>query len=130
MSEVDPAGNLLFQIDFDQPYASYRAFLAPWQGTPITLPALAFKVDSSGITLGYSWNGATGVTSYDVYGGHDPVELGLVDQQSRTGFETQSHSTNLPSNKCYFQVTALDQSGKEMAQSNVISTDKTLCPPA
>jgi hypothetical protein len=128
MTELDPAGNTLFELSFDQPYVSYRAFLSPWQGTPDTLPALAYKVDSSGITLGYSWNGATGVASYQVYGGNDSQELSLVDQQVKTGFETQSYFANPPLSECYFQVTALDKSGKVMAQSNVISTDKTRCP--
>jgi len=47
MSEVDPAGNILFELSFDQPYVSYRAFLSPWQGTPDTLPTLAFKADTA-----------------------------------------------------------------------------------
>jgi hypothetical protein len=128
MTEVDPAGNILFELSFDQPYVSYRAFRSPWQGTPDTLPALAFKADSSGITLGYSWNGATEVASYQVFGGNDPQELGLIDQQVKTGFETQSHFSNLSQGECYFQVASLDKSGNVMAHSNVISTDNTLCP--
>lgn len=128
MTEVDPAGNILFELTFDQPYVSYRAFLDPWHGTPDTLPALAFKADSTGLTLGYSWNGATDVASYQVFGGDDPQELGQVDQQAKTGFETQSHLSNLSIGECYFQVSALDQSGKVMAQSKVISTDTALCP--
>jgi hypothetical protein len=128
MTEVSPDNQTLFELSFDQPYVSYRAFRFPWQGFPDTQPALAGKVDASGITLGYSWNGATAVDSYRIFGGSSPQSLNQIGQQAKTDFETQSHLTNLPSNECYFQVAALDKNGKELARSPVISTDPASCP--
>jgi hypothetical protein len=128
MTEVTPDNQTAFELTFDQPYVSYRAFRSPWQGFPDTQPALAGKVDASGITLGYSWNGATQVASYSVFAGTTPNALSQIDKQAKTDFETQSHLTNLPSGECYFQVAALDQSGKELARSKVISTDPATCP--
>jgi hypothetical protein len=128
MTEVTPDNQTSFELAFDQPYVSYRAFRLPWQGFPDTQPALASKVDASGITLGYSWNGATEASSYKVYAGTNPTTLGQIEQKAKTDFETQSHLTNLPPGECYFQVAALDKTGKELARSPVISTDAVACP--
>jgi hypothetical protein len=128
MTEVSPDNQVIFELAFDQSYVSYRAFRFPWQGSPTTPPALAYKRDTTGLTLGYSWNGATEVAAYQLYAGTSPQALKPVDKQARTGFETQSHLANLANNECYFQVAPLDQNGKEMALSSVLSTDNALCP--
>jgi hypothetical protein len=128
MTEISPDNQVIFELAFDQAYVSYRAFRFPWQGLPTTLPALAYKADSTGLTLGYSWNGATDVAAYQVYGGASLQKLKPIDKQTRTGFETQSHLANLAGNECYFQVAPLDQNGKEMARSAVISTNNATCP--
>jgi hypothetical protein len=128
MTEVSPDGQTLLEFSFDQPYVSYRAFRFPWQGFPDTQPALASKVDASGITLGYSWNGATEVASYSVMGGTTPTALSQIEEKAKADFETQSHLTNLPPDECYFQVAALDKTGKELARSQVISSDPATCP--
>ncbi len=129
MTEVTPDNQIIFQLSFDQPYVSYRAFRFPWQGFPKTLPALAFKLDGTNLTLGYSWNGATDVASYQVFGGSSPQSLTLIDEKAKTDFEMQSNLGSLQQNECYFQVAALDQNGKELARSKIISTDETVCPP-
>jgi hypothetical protein len=128
MTEVTPDNRTLFELSFDQPYVSYRAFRFPWQGHPDTLPALAFRVNGNDVTLGYSWNGATEVAAYRVFGGSSPQSLGLIEEKQKIDFETQSHLANLPEGECYFQVAAVDQSGNEMARSRVITTDATSCP--
>jgi hypothetical protein len=126
---VTPDGNTLFELSFDQPYVSYRAFIFPWHGYPDTPPDLAYKLNDNVLTLGYSWNGATEVASYRVYGGSSPQSLGLIEEQVKTDFETQSVLVNISKNECYFQVAALDKIGSEMARSKIISTDAGLCPP-
>jgi hypothetical protein len=129
MTEVTPDKRTLFELSFDEPYVSYRAFRFPWQGLPDTQPALASKVEGDTITLGYSWNGATEVAAYRVLGGSSSQALGLIEEKAKTDFETQSHLTNLPKDECYFQVAAIDKSGTEMARSPIISTDEATCPP-
>lgn len=128
ITEIDPSNQVVFELSFDQPYVSYRAFLDTWQGQPAQPPDLAFRADGSGLTLGYSWNGATNVAAYQVYGGTSPAALKVLDKQEKTGFETQSHLANLAKDECYFQVAALDKDGQEMARSKVISTDAGTCP--
>jgi Arylsulfotransferase (ASST) len=129
MTEVSPDNQTLFELTFDQSYVSYRAFRFPWQGTPSTPPALAYKIVNGTLTLGYSWNGATDVASYQVYGGDSPQSLHMMDENPKTDFETQSQfNNNLPQGECYFQVAAMDTNGKEMARSRIISTDNVNCP--
>lgn len=128
MTEVTPQNQTLLDFTFDQPYVSYRAFVFPWHGQPVTLPTLAYKADSSGMTLGYSWNGATGVASYHLFAGTSPTSLTLIDEQPKIDFETQSHFSNLQKGMCYFQVAALDRTGNEMARSRLITTDGVTCP--
>ena len=128
MIEVNPQNQVLFQLVFDQPYVSYRATRAPWVGSPTTPPSLAFKADTSGLTLGYSWNGATEVASWDVFGGNSPKAMNQIAKADKAGFETQSHFIGLPKDECYFQVTPLDKNGNEMTRSAVISTDTATCP--
>ena len=128
MTEVDANNQVIFQLAFDQPYVSYRAFRTPWVGSPLTAPALAFKQDASGLTLGYSWNGATEVAAWRVFGGSSAQSLNQIEEKAKNGFETQSQITNLAKGECYFQVAAVDKNGNEMARSAVVSTDTTTCP--
>jgi len=128
MTEVNPDDQVLFQLAFDQPFVSYRAFRSPWQGFPLTKPALAYKQDANGLTLGYSWNGATEVVSWRVLGGRSLDTLNLIEQKPINGFETQSQLTNLPKGECYFQAVPVDKNGSEMARSQIISTDAAACP--
>ena len=128
MTEVNPENQTFLELVFDQPYDSYRAFRFPWQGFPSAPPDLAYKVDGNVLTLGYSWNGATEVELYQIYGGTSPQSLNLIGEQAKTDFETQSQFSNLPKGECYFQVAAMDANGSEMARSNIISTDNVNCP--
>jgi hypothetical protein len=129
ITEVNPQNQVIFQLTFDQPYVSYRAFRAPWQGSPATKPDLAFKNDGNGLLLGYSWNGATEVASWMLYGGSSPSALKVIDQKAKDGFETQTQLTSAPKGECYFQAAAIDKNGNEMARSAVVSTDAAACPP-
>jgi hypothetical protein len=61
-------------------------------------------------------------------GGTAPTALSQIEEKAKTDFETQSHLTNLLPDECYFQVAALDKTGKELARSPVISTDPATCP--
>lgn len=128
MTEITPENNTLFELTFDQPYVSYRAYLSAWHGFPDTQPELAFKANGNGLTLGYSWNGATEVAAYRVYSGNSPQALGMIEEKAKTDFETQSNLVNLPGGECYFQVAALDKNGNEMARSKIISSDPIVCP--
>jgi hypothetical protein len=128
MTEVSPQGKTLFELAFDRPYVSYRAFRFPWQATPAARPDLVYATSGSLLTLGYSWNGATDVAAYHVLGGTSPDSLDVLQTVDKTDFETQSQLEGLPPGECYFQVVALDANDKELARSKVVSTDVNRCP--
>jgi outer membrane protein assembly factor BamB len=128
MTEVSPQGQTLFEMSFDKPYVSYRAFRFPWQAAPATKPDLAYMAHADQLTLGYSWNGATDVAGYRVFGGQAPDELNELQTVDNSDFEMQSKFSGLPSGECYFQVAALDSNGAEKGRSKLISTDARLCP--
>ena len=128
VQEVTPDKTTVFELVFEPLIVDYRAYRFPWTGLPLTQPELAAKVESGQITLGYSWNGATEIASYKVYGGSDRSNLTLLDTQTRSGFETQSQFTDLAPEVCYFQVMPVDKNGSDTTLSNLISTDETQCP--
>jgi hypothetical protein len=128
MTEVTPDKQVVFELTFDQPYVSYRAFRSSWVGTPDSVPDLAYMTNDNEFTLGYSWNGATAVASWNLYGGTSLQAMTLIDQRAKVGFETQSNFVDLSPAECYFQVAAIDKNGTELARSQVISTDINLCP--
>ncbi len=128
ITEVTPDNQTVFELAFDEPFVSYRAFRFPWQGDPLTPPDLAYKEDNGTLTLGYSWNGATDVAGYEVLGGESADALTQLEQKDKAGFETQSQFSDLPAAECYFQVVPVDKNGKEMTPSQVISTDAVKCP--
>jgi hypothetical protein len=83
---------------------SYRAFKFPWQGFPTTSPTLVAVTDTVPVTLYYSWNGATEVVSYTVYGGVTPRDLKVIAQQAKTDFEDSTPVESAGSTLCFFQV--------------------------
>ena len=56
----------------------------PWVGRPTHGPALVIR----GSTLYGSWNGETGVASWQVLAGPSPSRLGSLGTVSSQGFET------------------------------------------
>ena len=68
---------------------SYRAFRGPWIGCPVTAPALVAERNDTEINIYVSWNGATEVAEWTVYGGSDPSQLSVQARVPRDGFETE-----------------------------------------
>ncbi len=128
MTEVTPDYQTVFDFTFDQPYVSYRAFIFPWHGFPDQPPALVYKFSGTMLMLAYSWNGATEVSGWRLYGGTYAQSLSVLEEKPKTDFEDHSVFAAPPSGACYFQVAALDRFGYEMARSRVISTDSARCP--
>ena len=65
-----------------------------------------------------SWNGATGVASWQVLAGKKPGSLQPQAKVAATDFET---STILPKSYAYVAVRALDSSGHVLASSPTVA---------
>jgi hypothetical protein len=104
LSEVSPAGQVLFNAHLPPDWESYRTFALPWTGQPAEPPALAVASNpsaaaggaggrssgtgGSSATVYASWNGATEVTSWRVLAGSSPKALAPVATAPKAGFET------------------------------------------
>ena len=103
MEEFSPAGEPLNTIQFgaaeprpgggyfsaEAPTLSYRDFKQPWVGCPETAPDVVAESSSEGTTVYVSWNGATEVTSWAVYGGNAVSKLKHLKTVPKMGFETE-----------------------------------------
>ena len=137
-SEYDSFGNLLYYARFSGPQ-SYRLWKFPFTAHPITQPAMLVYAQncSSNLVVYLSWNGATEVKSWNLFGsttqGGNYSPLGTYP---KTGFETivQLNQTGfLP----YVYAEAIDASGNLLNNTVVVSTfvpnvilacDSTQCP--
>ncbi len=125
LSEVDPAGNVLFNAHLPPDWESYRTYALPWHGQPLGAPALAATRGASGRVTAYaSWNGATEVASWRVLGGATPSTLTPVATAARSGFET---AVALAAGAAgpYLAVQALDASGAVLGSSAAVKVSGT-----
>ena len=89
-SEFAPDGRLLWDAHLAVGYDTYRAYRAPWTAQPATRPRVAAVARRGGRMAVYaSWNGATGVASWEVLAGPRRGQLTAVASATRTGFETR-----------------------------------------
>ena len=87
-SEFAADGTLLFDAAFSQGQTSYRARRLAWSGTLTGQPSVGVGHGSEGVTVGASWNGATGVARWRFLGGASDSALKPLTTKPRSGFET------------------------------------------
>jgi len=120
VSEFHRSGRLLFDARLGHYYESYRAFRLPWSGQPAQAPAIALSRRGHrrghGCTAYASWNGATGVHTWQLLAGKQPGELAPVAHARSTGFETAIGAAT--PGPC-FAVQALDAAGTPLGRSDV-----------
>jgi len=116
-SEFSLRGALTFQMSLPPLVESYRAYRFPWSGQPLTPPVLgASRVTGAATTaVAASWNGATGVVSWQVLAGASAKALAPVGAPvANAGFQTDiTAATTAP----YIAVQALGAGGRTLATS-------------
>jgi Arylsulfotransferase (ASST) len=123
LSEVNPAGQVLFDARLPRGWESYRTFVLPWSGHPSTAPALAAEAEpggSSTATAYASWNGATEVSSWRVLAGSSPASLKPAASAARSGFETAIPVAHAPPG-AYLAVQALSSTDAVLATSPTVA---------
>jgi EmrB/QacA subfamily drug resistance transporter len=113
-SEYGPSGQQLLEANFPGPDLSYRETIEPWVGLPLTAPAGAARLGSSGTTVYASWNGATEVASWRVLAIGVGGKLTPVAGATRSGFET---AVPVPATYRSFEIEALDARGRVIGAS-------------
>ena len=118
-SEFGPNGRLLLDASFAASKQSYRSYRFPWTGHPAERPALlAIRAAPGSIAVYASWNGATEVAAWEVFGGGSPTELTSLGRAVSRGFETP---IQLESDARYTFARALDGDGNELGRSAVLA---------
>jgi len=114
----DGAKGLVYDVMLPGKERTYRTFRQAWTGTPYFPPSAAARFQGSGTDVYASWNGSTQTAAWRVLGGpsNDSLKV-LAARASRTGFETDIH---VQSGGPYFEVQALDSSGKVLGTSKVV----------
>ncbi len=118
VSEFERSGRLVFDAVLGKQYQSYRAFRLPWSATPAEAPAIATVRDGRELTVYASWNGATGVDSWQLLEGAQQGSLTPVSSTRSQGFESALRGA---SGGPYFAVRALDATGAALGQSQTVS---------
>ena len=111
LSEVDPAGQVLFNAHLPPDWESYRTYVLPWSGQPAQPPALVADAAPGGqaaTTVYASWNGATEVASWQ-------RARGRLAREPRAGRQRRQERLRDGDRGCpalalgrYMQVQALD----------------------
>jgi hypothetical protein len=118
VSEFERSGRIVFDAVLGKLYQSYRAFRLPWSGTPAEAPAIATTGDGRELTVYASWNGATGVDTWQLLAGAQEGNLSTVSSTRSQGFES---ALRAGSGGPYFAVRALDATGAPLGQSQTVS---------
>uniref|UniRef100_A0A0W0F222 Aryl sulfotransferase n=1 Tax=Moniliophthora roreri TaxID=221103 RepID=A0A0W0F222_MONRR len=128
-SEYDSEGNVLYSVHFGiGDVQAYRVFRYNWKGHPKTRPTLGITYhNTSGIVdVHASWNGATEIHTWELFGAEESTPLNLVSLNvtRKTDFETtiSSYAGEVYS---YFQVAARNVDGEYLMYSDVLGVNGT-----
>ncbi len=119
VSEFDHSGRLLFDAVLGRQYECYRAFRLPWTGLPAQAPAIAVSDRGRDRTVYASWNGATGVDSWQLLAGAQAGALRPLASVRSQGFESALRTTD--SAGPYFAVQGLDAGGAPLGRSHTVT---------
>ena len=86
-AEARPGGGFLSAL---KPTLSYRTFKQPWIGCPNTKPDVVAESSVNGTTVYISWNGATEIDAWEIYGGNSTDSVNCLKIVPKTGFETSA----------------------------------------
>ncbi len=120
LSEVDAAGQVLFNAHLPPDWESYRTFAQPWSGQPANPPAVAAVGAHGGTTAYASWNGATEVASWRVLAGSSSSILKPAASAPKAGFETAIALPAAPAGS-YVAVQALNAAGAVIGTSPTVA---------
>ncbi|KAF9076909.1 ASST-domain-containing protein [Rhodocollybia butyracea] len=131
-SKHDSNGAIIWSAQFaaaGSGVGAYRVFLNDWTGRPSAPPSMNISASSvpGNVTVYAWWNGATEVTSWQLFGSTllSPLQATSLDNVSKTDFETTL--TYSGSEYAFFQVGAMNGNEEMLGFSNFTGLDGTTC---
>jgi hypothetical protein len=76
-----------------------------------------------------SWNGATEVTEWRLYGSDDASSTTPIANSTKTGFETALDLSSSSKTYKYYQVAGVDAQGSSLGWSDFVAVDGSIKPP-
>ena len=123
LSEVNPAGQVLFNAHLPPGWESYRTYALPWTGQPAEPPAVAVTRSSGSVarrsSVYASWNGATSVASWRVLAGSSPTRSDAGRAAARRRALRRRSRCRRQPRAAYVAVQALDAAGAVIGVSAV-----------
>lgn len=116
ITEVTPSGEVVYEMNFEQGYHSYRAFRFPWEGNAAK-PYLLLESLPDRIMLIFNKFGDKDVEYYNIYAGNQSNPANVI----ATSTTTLKELRDLDSGFYYFRVTAVYADGSESEFSNQVS---------
>jgi hypothetical protein len=113
-TEYDSSGRVVLDGTLGRGVQDFRTYLSPWSGHPTTPPTVVARRSGGSVTAQTSWNGATGVSSWELLGGASPSALVALTTVPKRGFQTGITTTSSAS---YVQTRALDANGNVLGSS-------------
>ncbi len=113
-TEYDASGHVLLDGTLGHNVQDFRTYLSLWSGQPSTLPALVAKRSGARVQAQTSWNGATGVVSWQLFAGASPSVLAPLATVPRSGFQT---TLTVTTSAAYVESRALDANGNVLGAS-------------
>lgn len=113
-TEYDSAGHVLLDGSLGPGVQDFRTYLCQWSGRPTVPPALVAHRSGSIVTVQTSWNGATGISTWQLLAGDSPESLSAVTSVPKRSFETTLQATT---SAPYVATRALDASGETLSTS-------------
>ncbi|KAJ3793157.1 ASST-domain-containing protein [Lentinula aff. detonsa] len=122
--EYTPDGDLLWTAQFGVgDVESYRALRYNWTGTPTDSPSIDLVSASTSnlLSVHASWNGATGIVKWELYGASDSSGSNSISlyNQTKSGFETTITISNAYS---HYAVRAIGKSNQVLGSSDFVSS--------
>lgn len=97
ITEVTPAGQVVYQMNFATPAHNYRSFRMKWKGQAVK-PYVLGEINSSGSNLIFNLFGEKPVSFYRIYSGNTPTSLSLLDSTDGSSYLIKK----LPGNAFYY----------------------------
>lgn len=114
VTEVTPSGELVYEMNFQGNYDTYRSFRHPWTGV-VAKPRLFVEQDDASTVLIFNKFGDKNVDYYKIYGGLEANPTTVIDTSRAT---LKRFSDLIDKRRYYFRVTAVDHNGMESEFSN------------